>query len=416
MAATTPSRPVVPISAPIGANIGTTRTDLRVAIVCSEGIVSRTLPLPAEHAGATAGPGAAAGPDTTAGPDTSAGPGTTSGPGTTAGPGTAAPTGRWRVLRAAAVTVWAIAFVAFCLRDGVPFDRANQTIWILTGLLAVSVGRPWRAAGRILLDWLPFVALLYLYDYSRGLAEGLGSTVQVAGPVEWERALFFGTVPTVWLQQHLYDPGYVHWWEAVGSVVYVSHFFLAWAIAAVLYARDRAHWYRWARAIVVLSFAGLVTFALMPAAPPWYASREGLLPPIERISTRGWSELGLHQAAELVHQGQAVVNDVAAIPSLHTGFAVLVAVWFWPRVPAGHRWWLRPLLVAYPIVMLATLVYAGEHYVVDGVIGALYVVGVLLALRTWDQLQAARSAVVDLTTGSADPRLRATDPGPALRD
>jgi hypothetical protein len=289
-------------------------------------------------------------------------------------------------VRRVAVTAWAVALVAYCIRDGIPFDRLNQTLWILAGLLASLIGRDWLKVRRLVLDWLPFVALLYLYDYSRGAADALGRPVQVVGPLEIDRFLLFGHDGSVWLQQHLYDPAAVHWYDTVGSLIYISHFIAAWAIAAILYFLNRDEWFKWARAVLLLSLAALITFALMPAAPPWYAAREGLLQgPIERISTRGLSPLGLHGASELVKQGQAVVNEVAAIPSLHTGFAVLIAAWFWMKIPRAQRWWGWPLLAAYPVLMLATLVYSGEHYVIDGLIGAVYVGGVLGGLALWDR-------------------------------
>jgi hypothetical protein len=296
-----------------------------------------------------------------------------------------------RRLGRAAVAAWGCALVVYCLRYGFPFDRANMSLWLLSGLVAASVGRPLRRVGRIFLDWLPFILILYLYDYSRGAADTLGATVQVEAPILWDRVLFFGADPAVWLQQTFYDPQTVHWWDMVGSLVYVSHFVVVWVIAAVLYQHDRDHWFRWARALVVLSFAGLITYAVLPAAPPWYAAEEGLLPPLDRISTRGLDAMGLSFAEGLVDHGRAVTNDVAAIPSLHTAFAVLVCLWFFRRVPQRHRWWLQPLLVAYPIAMLATLVYSGEHYVIDGLIGAGYVVAVLAGLSWWDRWRASRA-------------------------
>jgi membrane-associated phospholipid phosphatase len=240
---------------------------------------------------------------------------------------------------------------------------------------------------------LPFIALLYLYDYSRGAADALGRTVMVAKPAAWDETLFLGHLPTVWLQQRFYDPAHVHWWDVAAALVYATHFVLVWIIAAVLYRRNRAEWFAWARALIVLSFAALATFALLPSAPPWYAAQQGIIPPVTRFSTRGWDAIGLHQAGALLNQGQGVVNDVAAIPSLHTAFAVLVAVWFWPRIKGVHRWWLRPILVLYPIAMLTALVYFGEHYVVDGIIGALYVFGTVAALRAWDRWRANRRAL-----------------------
>jgi len=290
-----------------------------------------------------------------------------------------------------AVGVWAVALTAFVITQGFPFDRAYQTIWILSGLVAASIGRGWRSVGRIFVDWIPFVLVLYLYDYSRHLAELLDRPVMVTPQIGWDRTLFFGGEPTVWLQQHLYDPKATHSWDSVGALVYCSHFLAAWVIAGVLYWRNRDEWFRWARAVVVLSFSALVTFALLPTAPPWYAAREGYLPHVDRIATRGLDTFGLHIAKQLIDQGASVANDVAAIPSLHTGMAVLISIWFYPRVPARHRFWLRPLLVAYPVAMLAMLVYSGEHYVVDGLIGAAYVVAVLLGLAAWDRRAPRRS-------------------------
>jgi hypothetical protein len=94
-------------------------------------------------------------------------------------------------------------------------------------------------------------------------------------------------------------------------------------------------------------------------------SQDGAHGWIERIVGRGWGNLNLHSATALLDQGQASVNLVAAIPSLHAGMSAALAVFLWRRV---HRAW-RPLLVAYPLAMAFTLVYSAEHYVVDLLLG-----------------------------------------------
>lgn len=318
-------------------------------------------------------------------------------------PVTAPPARRSVVVRRAALTVWAAALVTFCFLNGVPFDRATQTWWIMSGVLLARIGKPWRSAVRVVADWLPLVGVLYLYDYSRGAADALGIPVHVVDPVYWDRALLFGNDATPWLQQRFSDPSAVHWWDTAASLIYVTHFLLVWIIAAVLYLRDRREWFLWGRALVVLSYAALVTFVIFPSAPPWYAGGQGVIAPVARIATRGLDPIGLHAAAQLVNQGTASANDVAAIPSLHTAFAVLVAAWFWPRVPARYRWWLRPILFAYPVLMLATLVYTGEHYIVDGLIGALYVAAVLIGLRAWDTWRSRRAPTAELAAAAHRP-------------
>lgn len=298
---------------------------------------------------------------------------------------------RRRILGRIAVAGWGIALVSYCLDIGIPFDRAGQTLWILGGFAAVAVGRPWRRMILVLRDWAAFLAILYVYDYSRGAARLLGSTVQVAGPIAWDKALFGGVLPTTWLQAHLYDPSRIHWYDVVAALVYITHFILAWVIAAVLYVRNRTLWFKWARAIVTLSFSALVVFMVMPAAPPWYAANvEHLIPPVARISTRGLDPIGLRMANELIKQGRAVANDVAAFPSLHTAFAVMASLFFFSMVPKRHRFWLRPLLVTYPFAMLAALVYSGEHYVVDGIAGAAFAAGTYYSLNAFDRYRARR--------------------------
>jgi membrane-associated phospholipid phosphatase len=94
-------------------------------------------------------------------------------------------------------------------------------------------------------------------------------------------------------------------------------------------------------------------------------SQDGASDWVERIVTRGWGKLNLHSAGALIDQGQASVNLVAAIPSLHAGLSAGVAAFLWTRVRRGWR----PVLVAYVLVMAFTLVYTAEHYVIDILLG-----------------------------------------------
>ena len=223
----------------------------------------------------------------------------------------------------------------------------------------------------MLIDWVPWVGLLVVYDLTRGVADTLGRPIHVAQPLAVDKALGGGTVPTVWLQDHLYDPTHLHWWDVAASVVYVSHFFTAWVIAAVLYVRNRERWAAFAGRILLLSFAGLATYILYPAAPPWYAGREGLTPHIHRFSGQGFRAFGFDAAEPLITKGQAAANSFAAVPSLHAAFAFLICLFFWPGASTRRRY----LLAAYPLAMGFSLVYTGEHYVIDVMLGALYAWG-----------------------------------------
>ncbi|HET7667629.1 MAG TPA: phosphatase PAP2 family protein, partial [Mycobacterium sp.] len=114
---------------------------------------------------------------------------------------------------------------------------------------------------------------------------------------------------------------------------------------------------------------------------------------VERIVGRGWGKLNLQTASALIDQGQASVNLVAAVPSLHAGLTAAISAFLWTRV--SRRW--RPLLATYVLVMAFTLVYTAEHYVVDILLGWLLAAAVLLALRCFDAWRSQRSLAAGLT-------------------
>jgi membrane-associated phospholipid phosphatase len=320
-----------------------------------------------------------------------------------------------RTPRAIALIIWAVAFATFCIVLGLPIDRGSQTVWILTALFAVNIGNPWRRQLRIVIDWVPFVGFLYLYDYTRGLAGHVGRPIQVTVAPAFDKWLFHGNVPTVWLQQHFYDPNYVHWYDIAVSLVYFSHFFVVWIVAAVLYVRNRSEWARWARRLLLLSYAGLITFVIYPSAPPWYAGEAGTIEPVSRLSSRGWEALGLHQAADIISRAQGAANDFAAVPSLHAAFTALLTVFVWTRLRRVGR----TLMVVYTLAMALSLIYAGEHYVFDILIGYAYVAAVAIGATLWERRRDRRRLAreIDLTDAGrlAEVAPAAADPAGGFR-
>jgi hypothetical protein len=306
---------------------------------------------------------------------------------------------RLTIARRIAIAIWVVVVVYRTATTGFAFNRELLLLYICTGLVAASIGRGRRML-YVARDWLPFAFVLIAYDLSRGVATLIGRPTLWSWQINADRWLFFGTVPTVWLQEHLKLPD-PPWWEIVISTVYMSFFILPYVVAAVLWLRDREEWKSFIRLFAGLSFAALLIYALMPAAPPWAAarcsaadvaggpsapacmygsprgvpdggllgamqtSRDGANEWVERIVTRGWGKLNLQTASALIDQVQSSVNLVAAIPSLHAGLTAAVAAFLWTRVQ--RRW--RPLLVAYVLVMAFALVYTAEHYVIDILLG-----------------------------------------------
>jgi hypothetical protein len=286
-----------------------------------------------------------------------------------------APVGRrttWRTpIRILLWSGLALAFVTVCVVDGLPTDRVVLLGWGLGGLVAHAAVDGWRRLLRLLVEWLPVAALLLAYDATRGVADTLGMPVHVTEPAAADLWLGGGQLPTLWLQHTLT----AEWWMALAALVYGSHFVVTPLLLCVLWVRNRDLWGRYVRMVLALSAAGLVTYVLYPAAPPWFAARHHVIPRIHRLSGAGWDVLGLPRAGALLTDSQGQVNPVAAVPSLHTAFAVLTCLVLFP---VARRVWQRVALVGYAVLMPLVLVWAGEHYVVDTLLGAGYAAVVVL--------------------------------------
>ena len=221
--------------------------------------------------------------------------------------------------------------------------------------------------------------MLLAYDFSRGAADSVGIGVHVHPMIDFDRFVFFGQTPTEWLQARLHNPGVVGPWDVAFTLVYTSYFIVPFVLAGYLWARDRPAFLAFAKRLVTLALAGLATYILFPAAPPWMAAEMGLLEGVHRTTAEGWQVLGVGTAG-LFSEGQASVNLVAAVPSLHSAFTALVAMFLWRRV----RPRLRPLLALYPLAMGLTLMATGEHYFFDVLLGWLYAGAVMAAWGWWE--------------------------------
>ncbi len=287
----------------------------------------------------------------------------------------------WALVRRVGLALYFVALVVWSANYGIPVQRELVVLWTVGALAVASLGRPPRQILRLLIDWVPIVAVFCVYDFTRGAADSIGIGVHYHPMIDFDRFVFGGTTPTEWLQSHLYDPTVVSPWDVAFTVVYTSYFIVPFALAGYLWHHDHAAFVRFARRLVTLALAGLATYILFPAAPPWLAYEQGLLTEVHRTTSEGWQLLGVGTAG-LFSEGQAGVNLVAAVPSLHVGFTSLVAFFCWSRV---RRRWLRPFLLLYPLAMGFTLMATGEHYFFDVVLGWLYAGGVMAAWGWWER-------------------------------
>ncbi len=301
-----------------------------------------------------------------------------------------------------------VAFTVVTAVTGFPTGREVLTFWLLATLLAACSGdvRLWRRA--VVRDWLPLLGVLFAYDLLRGVANEVGgylfdlnryssgpsagqtARAHLTEPIAADKALFGGQVPTVWMQEHLFTAGVANWYDAVIVPVYLSHFLVSLVLAIVLWCVNYRLFRRYLTALITVTVAALATYVLYPAAPPWMAALNGEFGAgvqIHRVVQETLVTLGGSTLNSAVEQGAAYSNPVAAMPSLHAAIPLMLALFFWGSVRLRGKL----ILALYAGGMAFALVYGGEHYVVDVLLGWVYALVTVLGLRALERRRAARS-------------------------
>ena len=296
----------------------------------------------------------------------------------------------WGQVRLALVVAYGLGYIWWFFQYGIIIDRISVLLSVGVFLVVASVGQPPQRWLMMIGDLTVFVVMWIVYDESRGVADRVGFPIQVESVRNLDRILFFGADPVVWLQRNFdRGPANVQWYDVAGSMVYYSHFIVPPVTIAVLWFVSRRQWLRYMRRFATVLLVACILFVLFPTAPPWMAAggknRLGLeldaLPPLSRPTGRGWRYLGMDAFVKAWDHGRDWANQVAAMPSLHSAFALFVVVFFFPWV-RDWRW--RAVMLLYPLLMALALAYFAEHYFVDALAGWA-VVG--LSFWMWNRIE-----------------------------
>jgi hypothetical protein len=164
--------------------------------------------------------------------------------------------------------------------------------------------------------------------------------------------------------------------QALNLYYAVLHFLVLIGCLVWLAARHRAQYWR-ARTAVVLFTAGSLLIQLVAVAPPRLMPGSGMA---DTALAYGQSVYGPHMGIE--------ADQLSAMPSVHVGWALLVAVVAVTVARSPWRW----LALAYPVLTTLAVVVTANHFWLDGIAAA-----VLLALTLALQ-RAARTARRTLAT------------------
>lgn len=227
---------------------------------------------------------------------------------------------------------------------------------VLLALLAAPLVVALFISTRAFFAWSAYVLGFVAFVVIRAKTDNMGMPTFYAYPLVLDQLLGLGTLPTVLLQRWI-DHGVVHW---IMVIVYISYFVVPPLLGAVLLFNPR-HLQQFVLAMLLTYAAGLIVHALLPTAPPWMASEMGLASPLDRLLL----DVAYSTAPEAFDAGyQASNNDVAAMPSMHMAVTAVAAI-------GGMRFArnIRYVFVAYLLLMGISIVYLGEHYVVDALGG-----------------------------------------------
>ncbi|WP_267716986.1 phosphatase PAP2 family protein [Streptomyces sp. CoH17] len=212
-------------------------------------------------------------------------------------------------------------------------------------------------------ELLLVAGLFLVYKFGRQLATGhTTEAFRNARHVwDWERVLRLpdeGTVQSLLLHGDALVHGANTYYAAV-------HFPATLAFLVWLYLRRPAH-YVWARRVLAaVTGAALLLHLLFPLAPPRMLGGTGL---IDTARVFGPSVYGPPRTDSLS-------NQFAAMPSLHFGWALMLAIGLIVATRSRWRW----LWLLHPLATLLVIVGTANHYWLD-VLVATALLGLALAL------------------------------------
>ena len=145
--------------------------------------------------------------------------------------------------------------------------------------------------------------------------------------------------------------------EAANAIYVYAHFPLIVVVGLRLFFWHRPVYVLYRNAFLISGGIGLLFFTFLPTAPP------RLLPwPYGLVDT-----MAAFSPINYSMQPAGFVNQYAALPSLHFGWNLLLALAVWT---ASRHPLLRGLAAAMPVAMATAIVATANHYILDVALGA----------------------------------------------
>jgi hypothetical protein len=247
------------------------------------------------------------------------------------------------------------------------------------GPLALAVLQP-RSRGRdIALFTLQMWGFTMAHELPYDDPEALRRRLRIRYPIVSDRVIGLGELPNVRLQRAFSRQGRVTAVDRFLAVVHWAWFMEPHLALLIVQARDPAGFARAARQMAATYDLGCAIYFAVPTAPPWWSAEQGYIkPPIEHVPAEVAAEEAPHVRRIMVDAGEQVwrrawqplydsfnSNPWAAMPSLHFATSLMAAIHLGEggRLASAAGW-------GYVGTLGFALIYLGEHYVTDLIVGA----------------------------------------------
>jgi hypothetical protein len=226
-----------------------------------------------------------------------------------------------------------------------------------------AVTLPVGGARSHLREALVMLVCLVFYEIAYGLSAGREAVAIANGIAVMEAEKALGIYIEPWLQAMVSRVDVL----VAASVAFYHYAHMPVTLGCLfwLYLR-RAHAWHLRNWFVMLNLMAISVFCVLPTAPPRMVFSTGM---VDMSYLRSWTEA-------IVAGPSPLANPYAAVPSLHFGYALFVAI---AVFTLARPRWVRWLAAAYPFAVVLSIVVTGNHYILDAVAGALVVMAAYYA-------------------------------------
>jgi hypothetical protein len=233
-----------------------------------------------------------------------------------------------------------------------------EAYWPILAITALLFSVRWSVHRRFSnAEFLSEATLVYGAYLSYYLVRGLVKDQAVVARENTYKLIAFERDLHLFFELQLQEFAIQH--ELLVNAMNWVYVWLHWPVIAIvlvwLFLNHPREYVTYRNALLISGAIALLFFAFFPVAPPRFVPEFGF---IDTIQQRSYSK------SVLLPSGLA--NKYAAVPSLHAGWNLLMAV---AIVRHASLWRFKIIGASLPVLMTSSVVLTGNHFIIDAIIG-----------------------------------------------